>query len=123
MVRHDFACQAHAIGGHATVLVLLQIIAQNGRRVGGLGRNDSDMTATGRAQIAHRSRNRWKGMQGIAKFFQRQRLYVIRSEEHTSELQSLMRKSYAVFGLNTNNKKVALLTAASYDNTSLDKSL
>src|SRR3546814_5815312 len=33
-----------------------------------------------------------------------------RSEEHTSELQSLMRSSYAVFGLkkknNTNNKRV-----------------
>src|SRR3546814_9543651 len=27
-----------------------------------------------------------------------------RSEEHTSELQSLMRISYAVFGLNKNNK-------------------
>src|SRR3546814_5597561 len=27
-----------------------------------------------------------------------------RSEEHTSELQSLMRKSYAVFCLKTNNK-------------------
>src|SRR3546814_4147739 len=29
---------------------------------------------------------------------------VERSEEHTSELQSLMRLSYAVFSLNTNNK-------------------
>src|SRR3546814_5044459 len=29
----------------------------------------------------------------------------IRSEEHTSELQSLMRISYAVFCLKTNNKK------------------
>src|SRR3546814_9645022 len=29
---------------------------------------------------------------------------VIRSEEHTSELQSLMRKSYAVFCLKTKNK-------------------
>src|SRR3546814_1719096 len=28
-----------------------------------------------------------------------------RSEEHTSELQSLMRNSYAVFCLNKNNKK------------------
>src|SRR3546814_4145055 len=30
---------------------------------------------------------------------------LIRSEEHTSELQSLMRISYAVFCLNTKNKK------------------
>src|SRR3546814_6735443 len=30
---------------------------------------------------------------------------VLRSEEHTSELQSLMRISYAVFCLNKNNKK------------------
>src|SRR3546814_10776554 len=29
---------------------------------------------------------------------------LLRSEEHTSELQSLMRISYAVFCLNTNNK-------------------
>src|SRR3546814_8635812 len=31
-----------------------------------------------------------------------------RSEEHTSELQSLMRISYAVFCLNTNNKQRGL---------------
>src|SRR3546814_8434549 len=31
--------------------------------------------------------------------------YGVRSEEHTSELQSLMRISYAVFGLQKNNKK------------------
>src|SRR3546814_7932521 len=30
---------------------------------------------------------------------------ILRSEEHTSELQSLMRISYAVFCLKTNNKK------------------
>src|SRR3546814_9452863 len=32
-----------------------------------------------------------------------------RSEEHTSELQSLMRISYAVFCLKKNNKKLILL--------------
>src|SRR3546814_1554645 len=32
-------------------------------------------------------------------------LQAIRSEEHTSELQSLMRNSYAVFCLKTKNKK------------------
>src|SRR3546814_10766949 len=31
-------------------------------------------------------------------------VYHLRSEEHTSELQSLMRISYAVFCLNKNNK-------------------
>src|SRR3546814_9033185 len=42
------------------------------------------------------------------------RRIVIRSEEHTSELQSLMRTSYAVFCLkkkNTNNTTVLTLTA------------
>src|SRR3546814_5576517 len=34
----------------------------------------------------------------------------LRSEEHTSELQSLMRISYAVFCLKTNNKKHILHT-------------
>src|SRR3546814_9612948 len=34
----------------------------------------------------------------------RSRVSQKRSEEHTSELQSLMRHSYAVFGLKTNNK-------------------
>src|SRR3546814_7245321 len=32
-------------------------------------------------------------------------LYAFRSEEHTSELQSLMRLSYAVFCLNTQKKE------------------
>src|SRR3546814_10888500 len=34
-----------------------------------------------------------------------ERLRGARSEEHTSELQSLMRISYAVFGLNKNKKR------------------
>src|SRR3546814_5269636 len=41
-------------------------------------------------------------------------VFIGRSEEHTSELQSLMRISYAVFCLKTNNKQtpktIALLT-------------
>src|SRR3546814_7879850 len=36
---------------------------------------------------------------GIRLLFQHERLVVDRSEEHTSELQSLMRNSYAVFCL------------------------
>src|SRR3546814_7320771 len=38
------------------------------------------------------------------------RLAVSRSEEHTSELQSLMRISYAVFCLKKKNKKTAIIT-------------
>src|SRR3546814_6084652 len=34
--------------------------------------------------------------------------HIIRSEEHTSELQSLMRISYAVFCLKTKTKKITL---------------
>src|SRR3546814_7453174 len=37
--------------------------------------------------------------------FPQMRIAVIRSEEHTSELQSLMRISYAVFCLKKKNKK------------------
>src|SRR3546814_3785870 len=37
--------------------------------------------------------------------FRDDRLAAMRSEEHTSELQSLMRISYAVFCLKTKNKK------------------
>src|SRR3546814_3987038 len=39
---------------------------------------------------------------------------VIRSEEHTSELQSLMRISYAVFCLKKNNKKIKKYTQINY---------
>src|SRR3546814_6277398 len=44
-----------------------------------------------------------------------------RSEEHTSELQSLMRKSYAVFCLkkNTTYKKVSITSITDKKNTKL----
>src|SRR3546814_2585023 len=58
-----------------------------------------------------RRRRRFRGAAGNAAFRQLQRAASGRSEEHTSELQSLMRISYAVFCLkktkttnNTNNK-------------------
>src|SRR3546814_1412996 len=35
---------------------------------------------------------------------------IVRSEEHTSELQSLMRISYAVFCLNTKTRNITILT-------------
>src|SRR3546814_7388295 len=40
---------------------------------------------------------------------------VSRSEEHTSELQSLMRISYAVFCLNTNKQKKSINTTKKHD--------
>src|SRR3546814_4096849 len=52
-------------------------------------------------QYAHEHTKRWSASVSAADAF-------VRSEEHTSELQSLMRISYAVFCLkknNTNNKK------------------
>src|SRR3546814_2143206 len=52
--------------------------------------NQVDMAEGGAAGIADRARN--------------ERLTRIRSEEHTSELQSLMRISYAVFCLKKKNK-------------------
>src|SRR3546814_5414152 len=39
-----------------------------------------------------------------------------RSEEHTSELQSLMRTSYAVFCLTKINKPITLLDDGTYEN-------
>src|SRR3546814_3632854 len=41
----------------------------------------------------------------------------VRSEEHTSELQSLMRISYAVFCLKKKNIKYTLHSTQSYHNT------
>src|SRR3546814_5811273 len=40
---------------------------------------------------------------GVAQIFACRRIENLRSEEHTSELQSLMRISYAVFGLKKKN--------------------
>src|SRR3546814_5487033 len=47
----------------------------------------------------------WAGRPGHAKLTDRQRDCVLRSEEHTSELQSLMRISYAVFCLKKKNNR------------------
>src|SRR3546814_2418007 len=41
----------------------------------------------------------------LAKYFQQRRCLSVRSEEHTSELQSLMRISYAVFCLKKKTKQ------------------
>src|SRR3546814_6350932 len=52
-----------------------------------------------------RPRLRWPVRAAAAGDFLRRRLPAERSEEHTSELQSLMRISYAVFCLKKKNKK------------------
>src|SRR3546814_5117057 len=46
-----------------------------------------------------------------------QRLYIRRSEEHTSELQSLMRISYAVFCLKKKTQNIILLIFTTRPNT------
>src|SRR3546814_3747945 len=58
-------------------------------------RDQSKMLAVGREKIAER---RWKEAVNALKR--------VRSEEHTSELQSLMRISYAVFCLKNKNKNI-----------------
>src|SRR6056297_3923174 len=53
---------------------------------------------------------------GLDRLEQRHLLLLERSEEHTSELQSLRRISYAVFCLKKKNKKMSLKQcAAAYD--------
>src|SRR3546814_5436925 len=80
-------------------------LRQQGRRDIGLGAGEEDQSARVGAEIAHegiapRAMTEQRGHRAIRAGFgdQRQRAGVkIRSEEHTSELQSLMRISYAVF--------------------------
>src|SRR3546814_3358805 len=48
-------------------------------------------------------------------------LYAARSEEHTSELQSLMRISYAVFCLKKKNKNNAVADRTTYNSTTQTK--
>src|SRR3546814_137198 len=69
----------------------------------------------GRAELVQADRGGWKGALGAQlmlrsmsivgeeKFLPRHETQQYRSEEHTSELQSLMRTSYAVFCLNKKN--------------------
>src|SRR3546814_7242111 len=52
----------------------------------------------GRQRMSRCPNNRW-----LRAYFARNPVPVARSEEHTSELQSLMRTSYAVFCLKKNN--------------------
>src|SRR3546814_8350559 len=53
------------------------------------------------AVLCHRRSNGWEQQTGVSPFAGDH----LRSEEHTSELQSLMRISYAVFCLKKKNKR------------------
>src|SRR3546814_9638839 len=57
------------------------------------------------ARLFHQTKHRLQGRYEIDRFPSRGRGLSPRSEEHTSELQSLMRNSYAVFCLTKTNKK------------------
>src|SRR3546814_5562707 len=65
--------------------------------------NLGDATSADIEALGEEVRRRVKAKSGIDLEWEIQR--VGRSEEHTSELQSLMRISYAVFCLNTNNHR------------------
>src|SRR3546814_1304626 len=64
--------------------------------------------AAGDAQLARQWRRRIAGPAAVRRLFRHQRNRALaqkRSEEHTSELQSLMRISYAVFCLKKKNNE------------------
>src|SRR3546814_9754776 len=71
-----------------------------GRAVGG---NEAQLQATPRQRSEHQIRQA-SGQSDRAFRYKRGANVTWRSEEHTSELQSLMRISYAVFCLNKKNK-------------------
>src|SRR3546814_7688632 len=89
------------IGGERTDSAppLVRVAVQNSDIIG-KGRNSPFAQIFGEARIdEHRLAFRHDNARlGIDQFRQRVKL-VLRSEEHTSELQSLMRSSYAVFCL------------------------
>src|SRR3546814_4093062 len=105
-----FRSRTLAVGYAATLLVFVD--------------DESDHWAETRAFLARRiegvmrferAKARWKGVGGgerlsFARFIGRLRYPAIRSAEHTSELQSLMRISYAVFCLTKNTQTEALTT-------------
>src|SRR3546814_3961728 len=72
-----------------------------GRTEGVLGHQDS-RGENDEVRVGHARRRRWRGQHrenaGV-------RMIVARSEEHTSELQSLLRISYAVFCLKKKTKQ------------------
>src|SRR3546814_4024186 len=66
-----------------------------------LDRVADDVALAGREQVHGEAGG---GLQGHALGGRRRGVHEVRSEEHTSELQSLMRISYAVFCLKKKNK-------------------
>src|SRR3546814_5045428 len=60
---------------------------------------------------SHRDQDMWRGADGTQEYLVNVLWPLTRSEEHTSELQSLMRISYAVFCLKkkTNNERCLIL--------------
>src|SRR3546814_2866051 len=87
---------------------LLAALGRTGRRDGsgsGSGRHRRGLAGGGRRGLGFGLGKRREGQCGKDKAGgDRQRSRHIRSEEHTSELQSLMRISYAVFCLKKKNK-------------------
>src|SRR3546814_10119052 len=68
--------------------------------VGAVSNPDNQNTNLGKA-----GRNRWLGKRPLTRGVAKNPVDHPRSEEHTSELQSLMRISYAVFCLKKKTKK------------------
>src|SRR3546814_5566017 len=85
----------HRVAGHGdrNFLTIDRTVAVGGHRRGGDAATAVDVVAGGRARAASGEQQR------KAERDQRPRSAINRSEEHTSELQSLMRISYAVFCL------------------------
>src|SRR3546814_8171841 len=93
------------------VTTLCRSIVAGGRSAE-LGAAERDLVGTGRARrprhpLGRKAHRPARGAPPLAYVAQPLRplvlLHVMRSEEHTSELQSLMRISYAVFCLKQNN--------------------
>src|SRR3546814_3888101 len=80
---------ATATPGPAVAAIVTHVLSNGGRRVGGFiaGFVVGDLVWFTLAST------------GMAMLAQRAQMLLLRSEEHTSELQSLMRNSYAVFCL------------------------
>src|SRR3546814_4454144 len=71
----------------------------------------------------HRQAGDHAAEQGVDQARNKQPVAVARSEEHTSELQSLMRISYAVFCLKKKNTTIIHTTATSTTHHSTDVSI
>src|SRR3546814_9823411 len=92
------ACRIFSRGGVSGLFAHLAGVARRYRiaRLGSVGQRRSKRVRTAVARIADRT----LGMAAVAQHHDQHR-----SEEHTSELKSLMRNSYAVFFLKKKNKK------------------